>query len=306
MGDEVLGVADVALEIDAGFAVAHGCLGLHLRGQRRGERRVPGHARLFEDEGLPRRGGLAQRDDTEGDGEPTDDAFFALNDIVVHTAGAARVTPLTLHVGRDGGRQEVGSFSADGVIVATPTGSTAYSMSAGGPIVVPDVECVVITPICPHSLAVRPLVVPADAEICIGALDPSADLPGDRQFTLVVTTAVTDRAGNALASSSSTVFRTVADSESPGVVGAWPAMQATGVSPNVQPTFTFDESMDPDSVEAASLLFQDEFGSRMTVISTGGLAPLFTEATQVIEHLDPDLTLDGLVEIYRRNRARND
>jgi NAD+ kinase len=111
----------------------------------------------------------------EIDGEPTDDAFFALNDIVVHTSGAARVTPLTLHVGRDGERQEVGSFSADGVILATPTGSTAYSMSAGGPIIVPEVECVVVTPICPHSLAVRPLVVPADTEICIGALDPSAD-----------------------------------------------------------------------------------------------------------------------------------
>ena len=108
-------------------------------------------------------------------GEATEDAFFALNDIVVHTSGAARVTPLTLHIGRDGERQEVGSFSADGVIIATPTGSTAYSMSAGGPIIVPEVECVVVTPICPHSLAVRPLVVPADAELCIASLDPLAE-----------------------------------------------------------------------------------------------------------------------------------
>ncbi|HSE78974.1 MAG TPA: type III pantothenate kinase [Alphaproteobacteria bacterium] len=59
-------------------------------------------------------------------------------------------------------------------------------------------------------------------------------------------------------------------------------------------------------IEGLIRRIQDEFGRRMTVISTGGLAPLFTEATQVIEHLDPDLTLDGLVEIYRRNRARND
>jgi NAD+ kinase len=107
--------------------------------------------------------------------EIAEDNFFALNDIVVHTSGAARVTPLTLHVGPVGHRQEVGSFSADGVILATPTGSTAYSMSAGGPIIVPQVECIVITPICPHSLAVRPLVVPADEEICIGSLDPTAD-----------------------------------------------------------------------------------------------------------------------------------
>jgi NAD+ kinase len=100
--------------------------------------------------------------------------FFALNDIVVHTTGAARVTPLVLHVSHHGRREEVGSFSADGVILATPTGSTAYSMSAGGPIIVPAVQGVVITPICPHSLAARPLVIPADEEICVGSLDPNA------------------------------------------------------------------------------------------------------------------------------------
>lgn len=103
------------------------------------------------------------------------DHLVALNDVVVHTAGAARVTPLTLEVGAAHARHEVGSFSADGVIVATPTGSTAYSMSAGGPIIVPSVDCVVITPICPHSLAVRPLVVPADGEIRVGSLDPAAE-----------------------------------------------------------------------------------------------------------------------------------
>ena len=101
--------------------------------------------------------------------------LFALNDIVVHTAGAARVTPLTLDVGSIPDREEVGSFAADGVIVATPTGSTAYSMSAGGPIMVPDVECIVITPICPHSLAVRPLVIPASREIRVRSLHPGAE-----------------------------------------------------------------------------------------------------------------------------------
>lgn len=100
--------------------------------------------------------------------------FFALNDIVIHTSGAARVTPLTLQVGSGAERQEVGSFSADGVIIATPTGSTAYSMSAGGPIIVPGVECIVVTPICPHSLAVRPLVVSAAEVLTVGSLDPDA------------------------------------------------------------------------------------------------------------------------------------
>ena len=108
----------------------------------------------------------------ERSGEIHGDNFFALNDIVVHTSGAARVVPLTLHVGRGAEREEVGSFAADGVILATPTGSTAYSMSAGGPIIVPTVECIVVTPICPHSLAVRPMVIPADEVLSITSLDP--------------------------------------------------------------------------------------------------------------------------------------
>jgi NAD+ kinase len=110
----------------------------------------------------------------EREGESSDGNLFALNDIVVHTSGAARVTPLTLHVGSGAAREEVGSFAADGVIIATPTGSTAYSMSAGGPIIVPDVECIVITPICPHSLAVRPLVIPATQEVSVRSLDTDA------------------------------------------------------------------------------------------------------------------------------------
>ena len=101
----------------------------------------------------------------EREDERPADTFYALNDIVVHTSGVARVTPLTLEVGAAGSWEEVGSFSADGVILATPTGSTAYSMSAGGPIIVPSVDCIVVTPICPHSLTVRPLVMPASIEI---------------------------------------------------------------------------------------------------------------------------------------------
>jgi len=117
---------------------------------------------------------FALRGRIEEGGEEHGLNFFALNDIVVHTSGAARVTPLTLEVGSGAAREEVGTFAADGVILATPTGSTAYSMSAGGPILVPGVECIVVTPICPHSLAVRPLVLPASAEIRVGTPHPAA------------------------------------------------------------------------------------------------------------------------------------
>ena len=91
--------------------------------------------------------------------------------------------------------------------------------------------------------------------------DPHADLPGDRRFTVVAGTGIKDRAGNALPASVATTFRTAADTAQPSVVAAWPPNGRTGVSPLVQPTFTFDESMDPATVEAASLLFQDQFGS---------------------------------------------
>ena len=109
----------------------------------------------------------------EGTMEPV---HMALNDFVIHTSGAARVTPLHLRVGSGEAADEIGSFAADGVILATPTGSTAYSLSAGGPIVVPEVECIVVTAICPHSLSVRPLVVPVSEEITVNPLDPNHEL----------------------------------------------------------------------------------------------------------------------------------
>lgn len=101
-------------------------------------------------------------------------SFLALNDAVLHKGGLARMIRLALYVGHD--REEIGTYSADGIIIATPTGSTAYSLSAGGPIVEPSVDCLVATPICPHTLAVRPLVLPASAVLSIEVTTPGAEL----------------------------------------------------------------------------------------------------------------------------------
>lgn len=140
-----------------------------LRGEYEIEKR-----RTLEAEVRPARPAPAAQHQPAGrvaDRFPTAQRFTALNDVVVHKAGAARVTRLDLWVGEGEGRQEIGSFSGDGVILATPTGSTAYSLSAGGPIVVPELNCFLVTPILPHTLAVRPLVMPGDEEITVTILD---------------------------------------------------------------------------------------------------------------------------------------
>lgn len=85
----------------------------------------------------------------------------ALNDAVISNGSVARIIDLELY---EGGTP-ITAYRADGLIVSTPTGSTAYSMSAGGAIADPRVKCLCVTPICPHSLVARPLIFPENAEI---------------------------------------------------------------------------------------------------------------------------------------------
>jgi NAD+ kinase len=84
-----------------------------------------------------------------------------LNDVVVSKGTLARMIELRIAIQG----QFVTNLRGDGLIVSTPTGSTAYSLSAGGPILHPAVQCLIVTPICPHTLTHRPIIVPANAEI---------------------------------------------------------------------------------------------------------------------------------------------
>ncbi len=95
------------------------------------------------------------------DGSMEEHDFFAINDIVIHRAKNPSLVDLSIHV--DG--LYLNTFSADGIILSTPTGSTAYSLAAGGPIMTPELEALVLTPICPHTVSNRPLVLKPDREI---------------------------------------------------------------------------------------------------------------------------------------------
>lgn len=88
-----------------------------------------------------------------------------LNDVVINKSALARIIEIEANLNG----QFVNSFRADGLIVSTPTGSTAYNLSAGGPVIYPSMNAVVITPICPFTLSNRPIVVPDDAviELCL-------------------------------------------------------------------------------------------------------------------------------------------
>ncbi len=109
-----------------------------------------------------------------------------LNDVVINKSALARIIEIEAYLNQ----QFVNSFRADGLIVSTPTGSTAYNLSAGGPVIFPSMNAVVITPICPFTLSNRPIVVPDDAviELCLKTEqeDVALTLDGQVGFPLKV------------------------------------------------------------------------------------------------------------------------
>lgn len=98
--------------------------------------------------------------------------YTALNDVVINKGALARIIEMEALIDR----MYVTSFRADGLIVSTPTGSTAYNLSAGGPILDPRMDCVIMTPICPHTLTDRSIVLPADVLIEITLKSPAEDV----------------------------------------------------------------------------------------------------------------------------------
>jgi NAD+ kinase len=89
--------------------------------------------------------------------------FHVLNDVVINKGALARIVDLETRVNR----HFLTTYKADGLIISTPTGSTGYSLSAGGPIIHPQMSCIAITPICPHTLTNRPIVLPDESIISI-------------------------------------------------------------------------------------------------------------------------------------------
>jgi len=106
----------------------------------------------------------------------------ALNDVVINKAAVARLLLLDAYIDKE----LVSSYRADGMIISTPTGSTAYSLSAGGPVIYPSVSAICLTPICPHTLTNRPLVLPdaATIEVVVRGGDKDSYLTIDGQVGL--------------------------------------------------------------------------------------------------------------------------
>jgi NAD+ kinase len=118
-----------------------------------------------------------------GTNHPSVKKLYAINDFVIEKGGWPKMIELTVWVDDE----YVTTFSADGLIVATPTGSTGYSLSAGGPIVSPTAAAITLSPISPHSLTVRPIVLSGEQEILIKANSPYKEVQvscdGQRVFT---------------------------------------------------------------------------------------------------------------------------
>ncbi|HET6681726.1 MAG TPA: NAD(+)/NADH kinase [Gemmatimonadaceae bacterium] len=118
-------------------------------GDYRAEPRMTLEARLLDQDGVPRH------------------AWSAVNDVVLHKGGFARV----MHLEVEANGASLGSYSADGIVFSTPTGSTAYNLSAGGPVVSPIHDSILVTPISAHTLALRPLVLEPTAELIVRSDD---------------------------------------------------------------------------------------------------------------------------------------
>lgn len=114
-----------------------------------------------------------------------DKVFYCLNDVVINKGAVARMIQMALEV--DG--KKVAMLKADGLIISTPTGSTAYSLSAGGPIIQPYIPAIILAPICPHTLTFRPMVISSESEVRVqlltGGEEVYLSLDGQRGILLM-------------------------------------------------------------------------------------------------------------------------
>lgn len=98
----------------------------------------------------------------------TSESFIAVNDAIVARGQMSRIIDLTVFLNDS----KITTYRADGLLFSTPTGSTAYALSAGGPVIYPEMECILITPVCPHSLISRPVLLNSDANLSVKVKAP--------------------------------------------------------------------------------------------------------------------------------------